>query len=96
MDLTLSGSNVSKEAQKYHSWNSIITWAGKYAGLFQSDLLVSIDSQLQAAAQLLIYLTALAIAGAVRHKAGKVSVAHAVSTHHTLSDVKEEDDELPQ
>lgn len=64
---------------------SIITRTGKYAGLFQSDLLVSIDSQLQAAAQLLIHQAALAIAGAVRHEAGKVSVAHAMSTHHTLA-----------
>lgn len=63
----------------------MITWAGKDTGLFQSDLLVPVHSQLQAAAQLLIHRAAFALVGAVGHEAGQVSVAHAVSTHHTLT-----------
>lgn len=61
-----------------------ITWAGEGTGLPQSDLLVSVDGQLQTAAQLLVHQAALAVAGAVGHEAGQVSVAHAVSTHHVL------------
>lgn len=77
--------HAAQEAQNYHILSSIITWAGKGTGLFQSDLLVSIDGQLQAAAQLLVHQAAFAVAGAVRHEAGQVSVAHAVSAHHTLT-----------
>lgn len=72
--------HATQEAQ-----NDIITWAGEGAGLFQSDLFVSVDSQLQATAQLLVHLATFAIVGAVRHEAGEVPVAHAVSTHHTLT-----------
>lgn len=61
------------------------TWAGQRAGLGQNHLLVSVHGQLQAAAQLLVHRAALAVAGAVRHEAGQVPVAGAVSAHHTLS-----------
>ena len=77
--------HATQEAQNDHIWSSMITWAGEGTGLFQSDLFVSVDSQLQAAAQLLVHLATFAIVGAVRDEAGEVSVAHAVSTHHTLT-----------
>lgn len=65
------------------------TWAGQGTGLGQNDLLVSVHGQLQAAAQLLVHRAALAVAGAVRHEAGQVPVAGAVSAHHTLSGRRE-------
>lgn len=77
--------NLLMQNRKLIILNRFITWAGEGTGLFQFDLLVSVDGQLQAAAQLLVHQAAFAIAGAVRHEAGQVSVAHAVSTHHTLT-----------
>lgn len=65
--------------------SGVITWAGEGTELFQGDLLVSVDGELQAAAQLLVHQAALAVGGAVRHEAGQVPVAYAVSTHHTLT-----------
>lgn len=68
----------------------VITWAGQRARLLQADLRVSVDRQLQAAAQLLVHQAALFVAGAVRHEAGQVPVMHAVSTHHALRNATEE------
>lgn len=97
LDVTLHGFSCGTGKLKI----TIITWAGKRTGLFQYDPLVSVDGQLQAAAQLLVHQAPLAVTGAVGHEAGQVSVAHAVSTHHTLWQDrrrrrKREDDELPQ
>lgn len=83
-------SKVAHAAQTTNNYHrnlevSIITWTREDTALFQSDLLVSIDSHLQAAAQLLVHQAALAIAGAVRHEAGQVPEAHAVSTNHILT-----------
>lgn len=77
--------HAAQEARNGRILSSIITWAGKGTSLFQPDPLVPVDSQLQAAAQLLVHQAALAVTGAIRHKAGQVSVARAVSTHHTLT-----------
>lgn len=76
--------SVLRQNRQLKTMIRVITWAGKGTGLFQSDLLVSVDGRLQTAAQLLVHQAAFAVAGAVRHEAGQVSVARAVSTHHAL------------
>ena len=73
-----------EEAQRFSLSTSLITWAGEGTGLFQPDLLVPADGELQAATQLLVDRAALAVAGAVRHEAGHVPVARAVPAYHAL------------
>lgn len=85
LDMTLKACSSSTGSLKITIiFISTVTWAGERAGLLQCDLLVSVDGQLQAAAQLLVH-QAFSFSAAIRHKAGQVPVPHAVSAHHTLT-----------